>query len=309
MQHYNGDEGRFMSHSHSHDHDATGDLRLAFVLNTCFAVLEIFGGLWTNSVAILSDAVHDLGDSVALGAAWFLEGYAGKAGDRRFSYGYRRFSLLGAWTNTTILVVGSIVVLTEAIPRLFAPERPNAAGMLLFAVIGIAANGAAAWRLRGRQALNTTVAAWHLIEDVLGWAAVLVVSVTLLFVDLPILDPILSIGITAYILFNVLRNLRRTLLLFLQAVPDDIDLRELERRFDGLAHVCSTHHTHVWSMDGERHVLTTHVVVDREATRADIARLRADVARLCEEYRFAHTTVEIEWDDDECRMSERMTNA
>ena len=205
------------SHTHVHSPDATGDLRLAFVLNTCFAILEIFGGLWTNSVAILSDAVHDLGDSVALGAAWFLEGYAKKGGDRQFSYGYRRFSLLGAWTNTTVLVVGSIIVLTESIPRLFAPEPPNAAGMLLFAVIGIAANGAAAWRLRGRESLNTKVAAWHLMEDLLGWVAVLVVSLTLLFVELPILDPALAIAITGYILFNVLRNLRRTLMLFLQA--------------------------------------------------------------------------------------------
>ncbi len=294
-------------HGHDHQHDATGDLRLAFVLNTSFAILEIFGGLWTNSMAILSDAVHDLGDSVALGAAWFLEGYARKGGDRRFSYGYRRFSLLGAWTNTTVLVVGSVIVLTKSIPRLFAPEPPNAAGMLLFAVIGVAANGAAAWRLRGRESLNTKVAAWHLIEDVLGWAAVLVVSVTLLFIDLPILDPALSIAITGYVLLNVLRNLRRTLLLFLQAVPEDIDLGELERRFGALAHVCSTHHMHVWSMDGEHHVLTTHVVVDRQATQEDIARLRGDVARLCEEYRFAHTTVEIEWDDEECRMG--MTGA
>ena len=291
-----------MAHAHSHGPDATGDLRLAFALNTAFAILEILGGVWTNSVAILSDAVHDLGDSVALGAAWFLEGYARKAGDRRFSYGYRRFSLLGAWTNTIVLVVGSVVVLTEAVPRLFTPEPPHAAGMLGFAVIGIAANGAAAWRLRGRESFNTRVAAWHLIEDVLGWVAVLVVSVTLLFVDLPILDPALSIAITTYILFNVLSNLRRTLMLFLQAVPEEIDLRELERRFGTLAHVRSTHHTHVWSMDGEHHVLTSHVVVDSQATRDDIARLRSDVAKLCEEYRFAHTTVEIEWDDEECRM-------
>jgi len=301
---YNGDERSAMStsHSHIHTHEATGDLRLAFVLNTVFAILEIFGGLWTNSVAILSDAVHDLGDSVALGAAWFLEGYARKGGDRRFSYGYRRFSLLGAWTNTTVLVVGSVIVLTESIPRLFSPESPNAAGMLLFAVIGVAVNGAAAWRLRGRESLNTKVAAWHLIEDVLGWAAVLVVSITLMFVDLPILDPALSVAITGYILFNVLRNLRRTLMLFLQAVPEDIDLPELERRFGSLAHVCSTHHTHVWSMDGEHHVLTTHIVVDSQATNDDITRLRGNVAQLCEEYRFAHTTIEIEWDNEECRM-------
>ena len=291
----------------SHPHDTTKALRLAFVLNTTFAILEIFGGLWTNSVAILSDAVHDLGDSVALGAAWALDRYSQKAGDRRFSYGYLRFSLLGAWTNTTVLVLGSILVLTEAVPRLFRPEPANARGMLLFALIGILVNGAAAWRLHGQTSLNTKVAAWHLIEDVLGWVAVFVVAITLLFVDLPILDPLLSIGITIYILTNVLRNLRRTLMLFLQAVPEDIDLDELQRRLDALDHVRSTHHTHVWSMDGAHHVLSTHLVVDSNATKENVTRVRAAVATLCEEYRFAHSTVEIEWGDDECRMGEQAT--
>ena len=291
----------------SHEHDSTANLRLAFVLNTGFALLEIAGGIWTNSVAILSDAVHDLGDSLALGAAWSLDRYAQKGRDRRFSYGYLRFSLLGAWTNTTVLVLGSVLVLTEAIPRLFQPEQPNAGGMVVFALIGIVVNGAAAWRLHGGSALNASVASWHLLEDVLGWVAVLIASVTMLFVDLPILDPILSIAITAFILFNVVRKLRQTLLLFLQAVPDDIDLGELERRLGALKHVQSTHHTHVWSMDGAHHVLSTHIVVDGATTRDEVARLRDDVARLCEEFRFAHTTVEIEWGDDECRMGEQLT--
>ena len=169
--------------SHPHSHNSSTGLRLAFVLNTGFAILEIAGGLWTNSVAILSDAVHDLGDSLALGAAWFLDKYSQKGSDRRFSYGYLRFSLLGAWTNTLVLVSGSIFVLSEAIPRLFQPQSPNATGMFFFALFGVAVNGLAAWRLHGRGSLNTKVAAWHLIEDVLGWVAVLLVSVTLMFVD------------------------------------------------------------------------------------------------------------------------------
>ena len=179
--------------------------------------------------------------------------------------------------------------------------------MLLFALVGVVVNGVAAWRLRGRGSLNTKVAAWHLVEDVLGWIAVLIVSVTLMFVDLPVLDPLLSVAITSYILFNVVRHLKQTLLLFLQAVPDDVDLGELERRLGALEHVLSTHHSHVWSMDGAHHVLTAHVVVDSETDRDALAELRAEVAQLCKEYRFAHTTVEIEWGDDACRMGDRLT--
>ena len=289
--------------SHAHSHGGSGDLRLAFVLNTCFALLEIAGGIWTNSVAILSDAVHDLGDSVALGAAWFLDRYAQKASDQRFSYGYRRFSLLGAWTNTIVLVVGSLVVLTEAIPRLWRPEPPHATGMMLFALVGVAANGYAAWRLRNRHSLNTKVASWHLIEDVLGWLAVLIVGAMLHVVDLPVLDPALSIAIAVFVLFNVARRLRQTAMLFLQAVPDDVDLEEIEQRFASLPHVRSTHHMHVWSMDGDHHVLTAHIVVDSEATMDDISNLRESVAALCREHRFSHSTIEIERGDDECRMA------
>lgn len=114
-------------------------------------------------------------------------------------------------------MLGSIIVLTEAVPRLFQPEQPNATGMFFFALVGVVVNGVAAWRLHGRESLNTKIASWHLVEDVLGWIAVLIVSVTLMFVDFPVLDPILSVSITSYILFNVVRHLRQTLLLFLQA--------------------------------------------------------------------------------------------
>ena len=294
-------------HDHAASHSSTADLRLAFFLNLSFTIVEIAGGIWTNSVAILSDAVHDLGDSVSLGAAWGLDRYAQRKGDRRFSYGYRRFSLLGAWTTTAVLIAGSLFVLAEAIPRLLDPQPPHAPGMLAFAVLGIAVNGVAALRLRGGRSLSAKVAAWHLIEDILGWIAVLVVAITLLVVDLPVLDPLLSIVITAYILYNVLRNLRQTFLLFLQAVPEDIDLSELQGKFEALPHVRSTHHTHVWSMDGVHHVLTTHIVVDSETTRDEVTELREEIARLCTDYDLAHTTVEIEWGDDECRMAETGT--
>ena len=96
--------------------------------------------------------------------------------------------------------------------------------MLLFALVGVVVNSAAAWRLLGRKLLNTRIASWHRIEDVLEWIAVLIISVTLMFVDLPVLNPILSVAITTYVLFSVIRHLRQTFLVFLQAVPDDIGL-------------------------------------------------------------------------------------
>lgn len=293
-----------MTHNHVHNGGTAANLRMAFFLNLAFTLLEIVGGVMTNSVAILSDAVHDLGDSISLGLAWQLDRVAQRDGDQQFSYGYRRFSLLGAVITTVVLIVGSIFILSEAIPRLLAPQQTNAKGMVLFALLGVAVNGFAAMRLRGEKTLNARVVALHLIEDVLGWVAVLVVSIVLLFTDFYILDPLLSILITIYILYNVLKNLKETLALFLQAVPENVDVVSIDERLSEMEHVCSTHHTHVWSLDGEHHVLTSHIVVDEDVSKEQVLCLRKEILELVRELAFAHSTIEIEFGDDDCGVME-----
>lgn len=275
-------------------------LRLAFLLNLLFALVELAGGLWTNSLAILSDALHDLGDSLAIGLSWLLEARSWRARDRRYSYGYRRFTLLGSLVNAFVLTLGSLFVISEAIPRLLSPVRPHAAGMVGLAVLGLVVNGAAVWNLRSGKGLNARMVAWHLLEDVLGWAAVLAVSVVLMFRDLPILDPLLSLGITGYILVNVARGLSQTLRVFLQGVPSGVDLDGIEARLRAIAGVHSTHHTHMWTLDGERHVLTSHLVVGRDATRDDLLRIKAEVNRLAASVPLEHTTIELEFEDEVC---------
>lgn len=291
--------------SHDHSNDSTGDLRLAFFLNLSFTIIEIAGGIWTNSLAILSDAIHDLGDSLSLGMAWYLETYARKDKDKKYSYGYRRYSLLSALINTVVLIVGSVFILSRAVTRLFNPEPVDAKGMILFAVLGIIVNGLAMMRLRGGKSLNAQVVAWHLIEDVLGWVAVLIMSIVLLFTDLYILDPIFSILITSFVLFNVIKNLRKTLALFLQAVPENMDLEMIENRLLAIDNVCSSHHTHIWSMDGEHHVLTTHLVVEEDTSQDEVLCIKEDINQLSKEMDFLHTTVEIEYGDEKCSMAER----
>jgi cobalt-zinc-cadmium efflux system protein len=290
-----------MNHSHKH-RDTERNILVAFLLNIGFTLIEIFGALWTNSLAILSDAVHDLGDSLSLGLAWYLERFSKREEDVQFSYGYRRFSLLGALINTLILIAGSILILVRAIPRLMNPEVTNAPGMILFSIVGIVVNGAAALRLKGDQSLNSRTVAWHLLEDVLGWIALLVVSIALIFTDMYVLDPILSILLTSYILFNTLRNLQHTAKVFLQAVPEDIQLEEIDKALRSIEHILSTHHTHVWSLDGENHVLTSHIVVDEHIPRENIACIRQDVREVLREWGFAHSTIEIEFGDKDCGM-------
>lgn len=290
-----------MSHDHKHSSDS-GDLKLAFFLNFGFAALELVGGLLINSVAILSDALHDLGDSLSLGLAWFLQGFSQKESDQRYSYGYRRFSLLGAFINAVVLIIGSLFVLNESFQRLANPESFSASGMIVFAIFGIAANGLAAWRLRDKHSANARVVGLHLLEDVLGWIAVMVVGLISLFVDLPILDPILSILIAAWVLFNVMRRLRESGRLFLQAVPEEIDLEAIQRQLSEIEGVESIHHTHIWSLDAEHNVFTTHLVVADDTSRETVRRIRRAGLDVAASLKPEHSTIAVEYASEDCDM-------
>ncbi len=194
-----------MGHDHIHHRGGSKNIRTAFFLNVTFTIIEIIGGIMTNSMAILSDAVHDLGDSLSLGMAWYFQGLSSKGRDKSFSYGYGRFSLLGALINVCVLLIGSILILWKTIPRLLAPEAVDTTGMMILAVIGVIFNGLAVYRMRGGKSLNERVVALHLMEDVLGWVAVLIGSIIMHFFDLPIIDPILSLLITGELAYLIAR--------------------------------------------------------------------------------------------------------
>jgi len=291
------------NHSHSHVNSANASKRIgwAFCLNVVFTIIEFIGGWLTNSTAIMADAVHDLGDSLSIGTAWGLNKLSDKDSNQTFSYGYKRFSLLGALINGIVLTVGSIWILLEAIPRLAEPEMPQVEGMVLLSVFGMAVNGFAAYKLSEGDSLNERVLNWHLLEDVLGWVAVFIVSIVLMFKPWPILDPILSIGFTLFILFNVFRNLKETLMLFLQATPDEEQLSKI--RSDLLANdkVSDLHHFHIWSLDGERNVMTVHLVLDEDVSLELLQSLKENIHSSLEKYKFEHTTVELEFANEQCR--------
>lgn len=291
-------------HNHSHNHSESEDskrIALAFFLNVAFTIIEFIGGLLTNSTAIMADAVHDLGDSLSIGSAWLLARWGGKSADSEFTYGYRRLTLFGALLNSLVLIAGSLWVLSEAIPRLADPIMPVTEGMLALAILGITVNGIAAYRLSNGSTLNEKVLNWHILEDVLGWLAVLVVAVVLMFADWPILDPLLSVGFTLFILFNVIRNLWITGKLFLQAVPDRALHDEIRNALLDIDGINDVHHQHLWSLDGEHHVLTAHIVVDGTFDADRYGVIKNATADALEQYGLAHTTIEIELKEEFCR--------
>lgn len=291
-----------MSHNHDHSKDLSSErLGWAFVLNFCFTIVEFIGGILTNSTAILADAVHDLGDSLSLGLAWILNKLGKKQANNEFTYGYRRLSLAGAFINAVVLIAGSTWVLIEAIPRLWNPQMPIAEGMIGLAILGIAVNGYAAYKLSAGKSLNERVINWHLMEDVFGWVAVLIVGVVLQFVHWPILDPLLSIAFTAFILFNVIRNLYETARLFFQAAPDNGTVAAVTSTLKQLPHVVDVHHLHFWSLDGEHHVLTAHLVLDQDIETAARRILKEQIDDALAPYQLSHTTIELELPGELCR--------
>jgi len=294
-----------MAHEHQHGHLHDGDmagLKSAFWLNLGFAAFEFAGGLFTGSFAVLSDAVHDLGDSVSLGLSWYLAHVSQRREDARYSYGYRRFSLLGALINTLILIVGSSLVLWRAIPSLWSPAQPYAPGMAFMAVVGIVANGIAVLRLRRAHSLNSRAVALHLLEDVLGWIAVLVVSGVLLIWDIPVLDPLLSVLISLYVLYHAVAGLVQTMQVFLQHVPESVDLADVERDLRKLDGVCDVHHCHAWSLDGEHDVFSGHVVVSAGTTLEQALAIKHRAKHVVAAHGFDHVTLELEYGALDCSM-------
>ncbi|HOB34385.1 MAG: cation transporter [Firmicutes bacterium] len=295
-----------MSHKHNHAHhshhhgNSEGNIRTAFFLNLLFTAVEIAGGIWTNSMAIISDALHDLGDSLSLGVAWFLEKYSQRGPDEKYTFGYARFSLLGALINSFILVGGSILILVNVIPRVFKPEPVNSRGMLAIAVLGIVINGLAVLRLRKGKSLNERVVFWHLMEDVLGWAVILIASAVMIFVDIPVLDPILSLAITLYILYHVAGNIRQVFRILFQGVPDNLSIREIEEEIVAKTRVESVHHTHIWSLEGQRNLLSTHIVLPDDIRRDELIDIKREVKNLIRARGIEHVTLEIDFASEDC---------
>ncbi len=283
--------------AHNHHHHATKNISIAFFLNLFFVAVEVIGGIYTNSIAILSDALHDFGDCLSLAVAWAFQKKSTRKRDSKYTYGYKRFSLLGAIFLSGILFVSSIFIIFEATQRFFDPQEVNAQGMLWIAVIGIAINGAAALRMKKGNSMNERAVFLHIMEDVLGWVAVFVVSIVLIFVNLPFLDPLLSIAISLWVLINVFKNMRKTFKIMLQAIPDNINIDELKAKLNTVKEVISIHDLHLWTMDGESHIMTMHVV----SSTSDEEQLKRNVIETVKPLHIEHVTLEIEKPDTACQ--------
>ena len=292
-----------MGHHHNHGHShATGNIKVAFFLNFSFTIVEFIGGFYTNSLAIMSDAVHDLGDSLSLGMSWYFQKLSNKKANKYFSYGYGRFSLLGAIINSVVLIIGSIFIIMEAIPRIISPEVSDAKGMMWFAILGIIVNGAAVLKLKKGTSINEKVVSLHLLEDVLGWVAVLIASIIMQFWELPILDPILSLLIAGYVLFNVFKNIKESFKIILQAVPNELSTDDIEKVLLTFDEIENVHDCHLWSIDGEFNIATIHISInDSNFTWEKTEALKKKIRKkLYNQFHLEHITLELESFKEDC---------
>ena len=275
------------------------NILVAFILNLAFSVFELVGGVFTGSVAILSDAIHDLGDALSIGFSYFLEKKSKKKPDDIYTYGYTRFSVLGGVITTCVLLVGSGIVIVNAVGRLMNPSPIHYDGMILFAVVGLIVNGVAAFVTREGDSLNQKAVNLHMLEDVLGWAVVLVGAVIMRFTDISLIDPLMSIGIAVFILINACKNLKEVLDLFLEKMPHGVDSEEIKHHLCHIEGVLDVHHIHIWSIDGQNNYATMHIVADREP-----ATLKALVREELQEHGIVHSTLEFETEGEACDARE-----
>ena len=266
---------------------------LAFVLNFSFAIIEfIFGGIFGSS-AILADAVHDLGDALAIGISAVLESISNREEDSQYTLGYKRFSLLGAILTAVILITGSSLVILENISKLIEPQPVDHEGMLWLGVIAIAINLTASLIVRKGQTKNESILSLHFLEDTLGWLAVIVVAIILRYTDWYFLDPLLSLLISAFILSKALPRFWSTLKIFLDAVPEGVDIQQVKSDLEQLDHVTSINQLNLWTMDGLEKNAIIHVCLEH-VKHMEVC--KEAIRTLLKDCGFQNVTIEVDED-------------
>ena len=278
--------------THHHHKKASDNLAFVFLLNLTFNIIVIIGGLATNSMAILADCIHDMSDTLSMAIAWILEHVAQKGATDKFSYGYQRFSILGAVITSSFVIVMAFFILSEAIPRLFSPEGVDAEGMLIIGIIGLVFKTISVWRLHGGETFNEKAIFYHLLGDIFEWVAILILSVILIFwQDISYLDPFVSIAIAVWLIFNLGRTLYKSLEVLLQKTPDNFDVEEFKQQILEIDGVNALDDFHIWSLDGIDSVMTVKVDVD---FGKNVENIKKEIYDISNKYHVVDITIELD---------------
>ena len=283
-------------HNHEHNHKTEENILIAFILNISFSIFEIIGGIITGSIAIISDAIHDAGDAISIGISYFLERKSNKKSDKNYTFGYRRYSIIGALISTCILLIGTFIVIYNAIGRLFNPVDINYNGMIIIAIVGVIINFLAAYCTREGDSLNQHAVNLHMLEDVLGWVVVLIGSIVIKITNFVYLDSIMSIGISIYLIIESIKNLKKIMNILLIKIPEGITVEEVKEKILKIKEVKDVHHVHIWTIDGEKNYATIHVVADKN--------IKEEIREKLKEIGIHNVTIELETSKEKCNHKE-----
>lgn len=295
-----------VEHPHNHDHNNSRQgLTIAFWLNLIFSIIELIGGILTNSTAIIADSFHDFTDAIAIGLAVWLERFSQKKRTSNFSYGYRRFSLLSALGLSIFLIIGAVIMTYKAVENLYEPSVIDSVGMLFLAILGIIVNAFAFFKVNKTnepQNHNSRAIQLHLLEDILGWVSVLIGAAIIYFTQWYWIDSILAIGIAIFISYNAIKNLIDSMKIMLQAVPDDISIENISKDLLSINGISDIHDLHIWTIDGSYNIASLHAVIIDSSF--DSATIHSNILEILKIHNIHHSTIQIENIKHKCDLTQ-----
>lgn len=278
------------------------NIKIAFLLNLAFSIVEAIGGILTNSISIISDSLHNLGDSITIGINYIFEKKSKKLPNKEYSYGYLRYTMLGSLIASFILLVGSVVIIYNVVPRLIKPLSVNYDAMIIFGIFGLLINLYATIKIMRSKDKDKKINT-HMIEDTVIWLFILTGSICIKVFDSVIIDPILSLLIAVYILYQVYKYMKNIYNIFMEKVPKNVKIDEIKKDIEENENIDNVHHIHIWSMDGVNNYMTAHIHLNKVLSEEEIIKTKNDVKNKLMEDKINHITLEVEYFNERCDCS------
>ncbi len=278
------------------------NIKIAFLLNLAFSIVEAIGGILTNSISIISDSLHNLGDSITIGINYIFEKKSKKLPNKEYSYGYLRYTMLGSLIASFILLVGSVIIIYNVVPRLIKPLSVNYDAMIIFGIFGLLINLYATIKIMRSKDKDKKINT-HMIEDTVIWLFILTGSICIKVFDLVIIDPILSLLIAVYILYQVYKYMKNIYNIFMEKVPKNVKIDEIKKDIESNENIDNVHHIHIWSMDGVNNYMTAHIHLNKILNEEEIIKTKNDVKNKLKEDKINHITLEVEYFNEKCDSS------
>lgn len=285
------------NYDHSHYHSSNGTNKKivgVFFLNVIIAIVELIAGVVSGSTTLISNFLHDFGDSVVMLLTYFFEKKSLKQRDDIYTYGYRRFSVLGAFINLFVLFVGSILIINFAVHTLFIEKIINEKIVIFISIVGLIVNLIAYIMFKNKKGITEEKIALNFKIDIISLLIILIANIVIWITKIYMIDSLLSIVFGIWILKEVFTNFKEIFYILMQAKPDDVDIEKVMDYLLSIDIIEDIHDLHIWSLDGEDYILSMHLVVSDSTTQEETLVLKENVKIGLEKFGLNHSTIETE---------------